>query len=88
VILEGVESPKAAWPFYSTVHGVGRLFGRKNAKRQLPRAEMNACIRCCGVMLMGADFDESPMTYRRLPTCSPRMPVRSRSCTRCGRSLW
>ena len=35
LILEGVESAKAAWSFYSTAHCAGRLFGRKDAKRQL-----------------------------------------------------
>jgi len=53
VILEGVESPKAA--LVVLLHGARRraLFGRKNAKRQLRRAEMNAWIRRCAVMLIG-----------------------------------
>lgn len=63
--------PKAAWSFYSKVHGASRLFGRKDAERQLWRAEMNAWIRCREVMLIGADFDESPMAYRRLPDVLP-----------------
>lgn len=61
------------------MHGASRLFGRKDAERQLWRAEMNAWIRCREVMLIGADFDESPMAYRRLPNVLP-------AC-RCGQDL-
>jgi RNA-splicing ligase RtcB len=87
LILEGVENAEAAWSFYSTAHGAGRLFDRRDAKRQLWRPETNAWTSCCGVMLIGAD-SMSPMVYRRCPTCSRRMPVRSSFCTRCDRSLW
>jgi hypothetical protein len=52
---------------YSTVHGAGRPFGRKEAKRHFTRAEMDACLGERGVVLIGADLDESPMAYRRLP---------------------
>ncbi len=52
---------------YSTVHGAGRLFGRKEAKRRFQRVEMDAWLQSRGVMLLGADLDESPMAYRRLP---------------------
>ena len=34
VIIEGVDSPEAKASLYSTVHGAGRLFGRKEAKRR------------------------------------------------------
>ena len=67
VILEGVESDKARTALYSTVHGAGRVFGRKEAKRRLSRHEMDAWLRDRGVKLIGADLDESPMAYRRLP---------------------
>jgi tRNA-splicing ligase RtcB (3'-phosphate/5'-hydroxy nucleic acid ligase) len=67
VILEGVESDKARTALYSTVHGAGRVFGRKEAKRRLSRYEMDAWLRDRGVKLIGADLDESPMAYRRLP---------------------
>lgn len=67
VILEGVDSPKAAASFYSTVHGAGREFGRKEAKRRFDRATMDAWLRDRGVTVIGADLDESPMAYRRLP---------------------
>jgi tRNA-splicing ligase RtcB (3'-phosphate/5'-hydroxy nucleic acid ligase) len=49
------------------VHGAGRLFGRKEAKRRFTRTEMDARLRDRGVVLVGADLDESPMAYRRLP---------------------
>jgi len=67
VILEGVDGPQARASLYSTVHGAGRLFGRKEAKRRFTKAEMDAWLQRRGVLLAGADLDESPMAYRRLP---------------------
>ena len=67
VILEGVDSPEARESLYSTVHGAGRLFGRKEAKRRFTREQMDAWLQTRGVTLVGADLDESPMAYRRLP---------------------
>jgi tRNA-splicing ligase RtcB (3'-phosphate/5'-hydroxy nucleic acid ligase) len=67
VIIEGVDSPRARASLYSTVHGAGRLFGRKEAKRRFSKAEMDAWLQQRGVTLVGADLDESPMAYRRLP---------------------
>ena len=67
LIVEGVDSQKACSALYSTVHGAGRLFGRKEAKRRFARAEMDAWLQIRGVHLIGADLDESPMAYRRLP---------------------
>lgn len=67
VIIEGVDSPQARTSLYSTIHGAGRLFGRKEAKRRFSRAQMDAWLRDRGVVLVGADLDESPMAYRRLP---------------------
>jgi tRNA-splicing ligase RtcB len=67
VIVEGVESEEAKGSLYSTIHGAGRLFGRKEAKRRFSRAEMEAWLKSRGVSLIGADLDESPMAYRRLP---------------------
>lgn len=66
VILEGVDSPEAKASLYSTVHGAGRVFGRKEAKRRFSREQMDAWLRERGVTLVGADLDESPMAYRRL----------------------
>jgi tRNA-splicing ligase RtcB (3'-phosphate/5'-hydroxy nucleic acid ligase) len=67
VIIEGVEGAQARASLYSTVHGAGRLFGRKEAKRRFTRAEMDAWLNRRGVSLIGGDLDESPMAYRRLP---------------------
>ena len=66
VILEGIDSPEAKASLYSTVHGAGRVFGRKAAKRRFTKAEMDAWLQNRGVTLIGADLDESPMAYRRL----------------------
>lgn len=67
VIIEGVESEEAKASLYSTVHGAGRMFGRREAKRRFTRPEMDAWLQGRGVTLVGADLDESPMAYRRLP---------------------
>jgi tRNA-splicing ligase RtcB (3'-phosphate/5'-hydroxy nucleic acid ligase) len=67
VIIEGLESAEARASLYSTVHGAGRLFGRKEAKRLFTREQMDQWLRDRRVVLIGADLDESPMAYRRLP---------------------
>lgn len=67
VILEGVDGPEAKAALYSTVHGAGRLFGRNQAKRTFSKVQMNDWLQRRGVSLIGADLDESPMAYRRLP---------------------
>jgi tRNA-splicing ligase RtcB len=67
VIIEGIDSDEAKASLYSTVHGAGRLFGRKEAKRRFSREEMDRWLTERGVTLIGADLDESPMAYRRLP---------------------
>ena len=67
VILEGMDSEQARAALYSTVHGAGRLFGRQQAKRTFTRAQMDEWLQARGVTLLGADLDESPMAYRRLP---------------------
>jgi tRNA-splicing ligase RtcB len=67
VIIEGVESEASKASMYSTVHGAGRLFGRREAKRLFTKEQMEAWLRERRVMLVGADLDESPMAYRRLP---------------------
>lgn len=66
VILEGIDSPEAKASLYSTVHGAGRVFGRKEAKRRFSREQMDEWLKARGVTLVGADLDESPMAYRRL----------------------
>ena len=59
VIIEGVDGPEARASLYSTVHGAGRRFGRKEAKRRFTRAEMDEWLQDRGVTLVGADLDES-----------------------------
>jgi tRNA-splicing ligase RtcB len=67
VILEGVDGPEARASLLSTVHGAGRLFGRTEAKRRFTKVQMDEWLQRRGVLLAGADLDESPMAYRRLP---------------------
>ncbi|MGI4798175.1 MAG: RtcB family protein [Janthinobacterium lividum] len=67
VILEGLASPKAAAALYSTVHGAGRLYSRREAKRRFTYVEMESWLQRREVLLSGGDLDESPMAYRRLP---------------------
>ena len=67
VILEGVEGEASRAALYSTIHGAGRVFGRKEALRRFTRAEMEAWLKDRGVAVSGGDLDESPMAYRRLP---------------------
>jgi tRNA-splicing ligase RtcB len=67
VILEGIDASEAQASLYSTVHGAGRLFGRREAKRRFTRQGMTNWLKERGVTLVGADLDESPMAYRRLP---------------------
>lgn len=83
VILRGVDSPESKAALYSTVHGAGRVMSRTEARgrfvrnpetgkkeRQRGRVrhdEWQAWIRDRGVTLIGADLDEAPQAYRRLP---------------------
>jgi tRNA-splicing ligase RtcB len=67
VILEGLDTPEAAASLHSTIHGAGRLFGRKEAIRRYTRAQMEQWLAGRGVLLAGGGVDESPMAYRRLP---------------------
>jgi tRNA-splicing ligase RtcB (3'-phosphate/5'-hydroxy nucleic acid ligase) len=67
VILEGVDSEEAKAALYSTVHGAGRLFGRKQAIATFTKPQMDGWLQERGVMLSGGGVDESPMAYRRLP---------------------
>ena len=80
VILEGVDSPESKTALYSTVHGAGRLLGRKQAtgvtdrktgevKREgLIKPEMmREWLTNSNVVLRGGGVDESPHCYKRLP---------------------
>ncbi len=66
-VIEGLDTPEAKASLHSTIHGAGRVFGRKEAKRRFTRAEMDQWLQARNVVLVGADLDESPMAYRRLP---------------------
>jgi tRNA-splicing ligase RtcB len=65
-VLEGTDDALAAGLLHSTVHGAGRVMGRRQALRTLAREDMQAWLRERGVQLRGGDLDESPMAYRRL----------------------
>ncbi|SEG64502.1 RtcB family protein [Bosea lathyri] len=80
VILRGVDTPLSAQTLYSTVHGAGRVMSRTAARGKynrktgeqltegrIGRDEWQAWIRERGVTLIGADLDEAPQAYRRLP---------------------
>lgn len=82
VILRGVESDRSANSLYSTVHGAGRVMSRteargrfvkdENGKKQrqpgrVRHDEWQAWLADKGVTLIGADLDEAPQAYRRLP---------------------
>jgi tRNA-splicing ligase RtcB len=57
---------KASALLRSTVHGAGRIMGRRQAKKTFTREEMDAWLAKMGVTVIGGDLDESPMAYRRL----------------------
>lgn len=80
VILRGVDTPESKLALYSTVHGAGRVMSRTEARGKvnrktgeikapgrISREEMQNWIRERGVALLGADLDEAPQAYRRLP---------------------
>ena len=79
VILEGVDSEESRQALYSTVHGAGRVMGRREAagifhrksgemKRapKITQAMMQQKVRQANVELRGAGVDESPHCYKRL----------------------
>jgi tRNA-splicing ligase RtcB (3'-phosphate/5'-hydroxy nucleic acid ligase) len=49
VIIEGIDSDPSRASLYSTIHGAGRLFGRKEAKRRFTRAEMDVWLQDAGL---------------------------------------
>ena len=79
VILEGVDSEESKQAMYSTIHGAGRVMGRREAtgvvdrktgevKRaaKITRAMMDEKVASAKVELRGAGVDESPQCYKRL----------------------
>jgi tRNA-splicing ligase RtcB len=80
VILQGIDSDLSRKAMYSTVHGAGRVMGRNEARGKydrktgamkvppkVDRGEWEQWLRDKGVSLIGADLDEAPQAYRRLP---------------------
>jgi tRNA-splicing ligase RtcB len=80
VIVEGVESPLSHDLLYSTIHGAGRVMSRTQARGKTNRKTgesissgvvskemMQEWVQKAGVTLRGADVDESPHCYKRLP---------------------
>src|SRR5580692_3583220 len=79
VILEGIESEESRLALYSTIHGAGRVMGRREAtgvvdrktgevKRagKITREMLKEKISAANVELRGAGVDESPHCYKRL----------------------
>lgn len=79
VILEGVEHFSNHYSLSSTVHGAGRVMSRTQAAGkmnyktrtrsggQVTHEMMMNWVNEFGVTLRGADTDESPQAYKRLP---------------------
>jgi tRNA-splicing ligase RtcB len=90
VILEGVDAPGAAPLFRSTVHGAGRVLARREAKRRLARAEMEAWLRRKGVVLRGGGWTRARWRTGGSTRCWRRTPAPCGCCTGCGRwwSSW
>jgi tRNA-splicing ligase RtcB len=78
-ILEGIDSQESVQSMYSTIHGAGRIMGRKEAKGKTNRmageiisaglvskADMQSWIKKFDVELRGAGVDESPHVYKRI----------------------
>ena len=79
-VVEGVQAPRSAASYYSTVHGAGRIHSRTWAKGKRNRKtgeikspgnvtteQMHDALRDFGgVQLRGGDVDESPFVYRKL----------------------
>lgn len=66
VIVKGLDSFSSVPMLHSTVHGAGRVMGRKEAIRKLEPAKMQEWLEEAGVLLHGGGLDESPMAYKRL----------------------
>jgi tRNA-splicing ligase RtcB len=75
VILEGVDSAQSEAAMRSTVHGAGRVMGRRqaigNPRKGTPgrvtERQMLRSVEDAGVLLRGGGVDESMHVYKRLP---------------------
>ncbi|MBV8612709.1 MAG: RtcB family protein [Acetobacteraceae bacterium] len=84
--MEGIDSPAARASLYSTIHGAGRLFGRRQVRRTFTRAQMDARLRERGVLLAGGIWTRARWPTGACPTCWPSTPAPSGCCTRSARS--
>jgi tRNA-splicing ligase RtcB (3'-phosphate/5'-hydroxy nucleic acid ligase) len=73
VILEGADAEPGSEAdrlqrdaLFSTVHGAGRVMGRRAAKRSLDHDEVVRSLQRSGVVLRGGGLDEAPQVYKRL----------------------
>lgn len=73
VILQGADPDEGSQAhrlqrraMYSTVHGAGRVMGRRHAKRTLDAGRVARGVRDRGVVVRGGGLDEAPEVYKRL----------------------
>jgi hypothetical protein len=60
----------------------GRDAPPSRGRRRFTKAEMDSWLRDRGVTLIGADLDESPMAYRRLPEVLARATTKLKEAAR------
>jgi hypothetical protein len=73
------------WPRRAQFDPAGRYTRKITA---VSRTQMDQWLNERGVTLIGADLDESPMSYRRLPEVLAQHAGAIKGCIRCGRSPW
>ena len=66
VIIRGRDADASRQAFYSTVHGAGRVMGRREAKRRVNWTSWRTKLQAQQVELRGGGADESPECYKRL----------------------
>ena len=66
VIIRGRDTDTSKRALYSTVHGAGRVMGRREAKRRVDWPAWRARLRDEHIELRGGGADESPECYKRL----------------------
>ena len=66
VIIRGRDVDASRRAFYSTVHGAGRVMGRREARRRVDWTSWRTKLRAQQVELRGGGADESPECYKRL----------------------
>jgi len=79
VILEGIDTEESRINYHSSMHGAGRSMSRNEARGRVDHKSgihktegkvskemMNEWLNNRGIILRGADTDESPQAYKRL----------------------